>query len=553
MKSMKKLVTLLLSLVMLCALALPAMAEGDGNYSITINGAVAGHTYTAYQVFKGVYYKGDRQVEESEAEYLSDVTWGDDVDGSAILDELKTNETLKDKFKAADSAEKVAYVLQTMTNKSAELDEFARVVGHNLKKDTNPSSVIVETNDNTKTAKIEKLDAGYYFVKDTGNINNGEIATKFLVKVVGDAKVTVKAQAPTFEKKIVKADDSTVNGTSVNVGDPVKFRLTAKVPDMASFDKYTFTMHDTLSEGLTFNEKSVTVTVNGTQIVNNAGTSDKYTLTYPTAKGSKDTFTIAFSETQLKNLVNHTGGTGEEKDFGATIVVEYTATLNKKALTKDVETNKAYLEYTNDPSGNGEGTKTPEATVYVYDFDLTVDKFDGTNQTGENPDTSKKLKDAKFVLYRKVTTDGKEKVEYYYWNETDKKVDCVDNVNKASVVTTNDKGAATFNGLAAGTYYLKETKAPDGYNTQKEDAKVEIKAVYNTDGTLKADADGCKLKQDAEGKHYYQVESIANKAGAVLPSTGGIGTTIFYVLGSILVLGAAVLLIVKKRMKDQDR
>ena len=204
---------------------------------------------------------------------------------------------------------------------------------------------------------------------------------------------------------------------------------------------------------------------------------------------------------------------------------------------------------------NGSSSVTAEKLFTKLGANVHVinDKFDGTNQTGENPDTSKKLKDAKFVLYRKVTTDGKEKVEYYYWNETDKKVDWVDNVNKASVVTTNDKGAATFNGLAAGTYYLKETKAPDGYNTQKEDAKVEIKAVYNTDGTLKADADGCKLKQDAEGKHYYQVESIANKAGAVLPSTGGIGTTIFYVLGSILVLGAAVLLIAKKRMNGQDR
>lgn len=561
MKSMKKLVTLLLSLVMLCALAMPAMADETTTYSITINGAVAGHTYAAYQVFSGVYYKGSRQNDTpAENEYLSDVQWGNGVKSTELLAALKAtdkdsnyNAIFGDAFKDAETAEDVAYVVANFGDQSAKLDEFARIVGKHLYETVAGTTgpVVAGTE-----AKINGLSDGYYFVKDSDSdaIGAGEIATKFLVEVVGDANVTVKATAPEFKKEIVK-DNATDNnkGTSVNVGDKVTFRLTAKVPDMASFDNYTFTMHDTLSEGLTFDSTSVKVKVG-----NDTVSDDKYDLEYPIEdEDSTDTFTISFTKDQLKNLVKHTGGTDEETKFGATIVVEYTATLNEKALTKDVETNKAHLEYTNDPSGDGTGTKkTPDAPVYVYDFDITVDKFDGTNQTGQNPDTSKKLKNAKFVLYRKVTTDGTEKVEYYYWNETDtnnKKVDWVDNVDKASVVITDDNGAATFNGLAAGTYYLKETKAPDGYNTQKEDAKVEIKAVYNTDGTLKADADGCKLKQDAEGKHYYQVESIANKAGAVLPSTGGIGTTIFYVLGSILALGAAVLLIAKKRMNGQDR
>lgn len=544
MKSMKKLVTLLLSLVMLCALAMPAMAA-DATYSITINGA-KDHTYTAYQVLSGVYFHGDgKNNTDKNKEYLSDIKWGDAIDQTKILGNLQGSTIIGSDFTGEKSAEEVAYILQGYANKSEKLDEFARIVNNSLKADATGKISGVVGKD--KITTIDELSAGYYFVKDTGTINDGEIATKFLVEVVGNANVTVKAQAPEFEKKVVNG--SADKGTSVNVGDKVKFQLTAKVPDMASFDDYTFTMHDTLSEGLTFNADSVKVTINNNGPVD----ANKYKLTY--TEGEQN-FTIAFTKAQLKDLVKHTGGTGEETAFGATIVVEYTATLNEKALNKDVETNKAYLEYTNDPSGNGTGTKkTPEAPVYVYDFDITVDKFDGTNQTGQNP-TSEKLKDAKFVLYRKVTTDGVEKVEYYYWNKTDpnnKKVDWVDSVDKASEVTTDDKGAATFNGLAAGTYYLKETKAPDGYNTQKEDAKVEIKASYKEDGTLNTSVDGCKLKQDAEGKHYYQVESIANKAGAVLPSTGGIGTTIFYVLGSILALGAAVLLIVKKRMNGQDR
>lgn len=537
MKSMKKLVTLLLSLVMLCALAMPAMADAT-TYSITINGAVEGHTYTAYQVFKGAYYKGNRQVKENEAEYLSDVTWGDGVASDALLTELKSNETLKDKFKDAKSAEDVAYVLQTMMDKSAELDEFARVVGKHLTQKMAGTTGKLTAVENVK---ISNLVAGYYFVKDAGEINDGEIATKFLVEVVGNANVTVKAQAPEFEKKVVNG--SADKGTSVNVGDKVKFQLTAKVPDMASFDKYTFTMHDKLSKGLTFNADSVEVTVNGTKIVN-TGINDKYTLTLVTAEGSEDTFTIAFSETQLKNLVKHTGGTDEETAFGATIVVTYEATLNSNALTTDKETNKAYLQYTNDPSGNSTGTKkTPEAPVYVYDFDLTVDKFDGTeNDTvGEN---SKRLKDATFILYK--VKDGKNL--YYVQDKTTKDVTWTETEADATKFTTDANGKATFQGIAAGTYYLRETQAPAGYNSLKKDVEVEITATYKENGELENSS-----ATSTNNKQYVQVQSIANKAGAVLPSTGGIGTTIFYVLGSILALGAAVLLIVKKRMNGQDR
>lgn len=546
MKSMKKLVTLLLSLVMLCALAMPAMAEGEDaakTYSITIDKAVAGHTYTAYQVFDGAYYKGDGTNNTTDGtEYLSDVKWGKDVDGDNILKELYKNTLLKDSFEGKTSAEDVAYVLQGFKDKSQQMDEFARVVGNHLST-TDSGKVTIDQNGTNN--KITDLTAGYYFVKDTDSraIKDGEIATKFLVEVVGNANVTVKAQAPEFEKKVVNG--SADKGTSVNVGDKVAFQLTAKVPDMASFDDYTFTMHDTLSEGLTFNADSVKVTVNGTQIHNTAGTSDKYTLTYPINTESSDTFTISFNKDQLKGLVKHTDNT---TTFGATIVVEYNATLNKNALNKDVETNKAYLEYTNDPSGNGTGTKkTPEAPVYVYDFDLEIAKYDGTNGDTDT-DKAKKLSNAIFVLYKK---DG-EKVKYYVRNKDTMAVTWTDKLEDATSFTTAE-GKTTFTGLKEGTYYLKETKAPDGYNKLKDPVQVEIKATYNTDGTLNTTAADCKLTHDADGKHYYQVQSIANKAGAVLPSTGGIGTTIFYVLGSILALGAAVLLIAKKRMNGQDR
>lgn len=524
MKSMKKLVTLLFSLVMLCALAIPVMAD-ESTYSITINGA-KGHEYTAYQVFKGVYSTEDYN--------LSDVQWGDGVNGTAIVQELNApsnkfgNKFDKVNATDTDAAEKVARILQGFGDKSEELDEFARIVGNHLTNAAGKSSVAV---DGDKKFTIDGLTAGYYFVKDTGPINAGEIATKFLVKVVGNATVDIKADAPTIKKEIVKKDGSTGNHTSANVGDTVKFRLTANVPDMASFDKYTFTMHDTLSEGLTFDKDSVKVKIGDTELI------DKTNYTLGDLDTNTNTFTVTFTKEQLDQNVVH--GTG------ATIVVEYTATLNEKALKKDVETNKAYLEYTNNPSGEGAGEpgKTPEVPVYVYDFDLTVDKFDGTENDTVNA-TSKRLKGATFILYK--DKDGQKL--YYKQDTATKAVTWTENKDNATKFTTGEDGKATFKGLEEGTYYLEETKAPDGYNKLKEDVKVEITATYKENGELY----NSSATSDNYGQ-YIQVQSIANKAGAVLPSTGGIGTTIFYVLGSIMALGAAVLLIAKKRLNGQDR
>lgn len=534
MKSMKKLVTLLLSLVMLCALALPAMAD-DATPSITINGAVAGHTYTAYQVFKGAYYKGDRQVPGKNAEYLSDVTWGDGVNSEDLLAALKApNAIFGAAFNAATNAEDVAYVVANFDNQSAKLDEFARIVGKHL------SGMVAGTTrevaEGETNAQIDHLAAGYYFVKDSGTINDGEIATKFLVKVVGNATVEIKATAPTIKKEIVEENGSTVNGTSANVGDKITFKLTANVPDMANFETYTFTISDKLSNGLTFNKESVEVKIGSTKLDVNTN----YTL--GDLDTTTNTFTVTFTKTQLANYVLH--GTG------ATIVVTYNATLNENALTKDKETNTATLKYSNNPAGEGTGTgKTPDVPTYIYNFNIVVDKYDDTDGTNN---TNKKLKDAVFVLYKK---DGEDK-KYYKQNADSKKVEWVSEADKTNATpqTTDVNGKATFEGLKEGTYYLEETKAPDGYNKLKDHVKVEIKAKYNADGTLDTTTTdpNFKLEQDANS-HYYRVQSIANKAGAVLPSTGGIGTTIFYVLGSILALGAAVLLIAKKRMNGQDR
>lgn len=538
MKSMKKLVTLLLSLVMLCALAMPAMAEGEDaakTYSITIDKAVAGHTYTAYQVFDGAYYKGDGTNNTTDGtEYLSDVKWGKDVDGDKILEELHENALLKASFEGKTSAEGVAYVLQGFKDKSQQMDEFARVVSHHLSTTKNSGKVTIQQ-DGTNN-KITPLAVGYYFVKDTGKIDGNEIATKFLVEVVGDAKVTVKDQAPSIEKEIVGGDDG--NHTTVNVGDDVEFKLTAKVPDMASFDKYTFTISDTLSTGLTFKQGTVAVTIGGKVLAANTN----YTLTPP---NTDNTFKIEFTKEQLGQNVVH--------GAGATIVVTYKATLNSNALTTDKESNKAELKYSNNPSSSEDkGTvKTPDVPVYIYDFDIDIDKYDDTdNKAGQDANKTKKLANAQFVLYKEVTEENATVKYYYQWDDTAKEVKWVTDKTQATTKKTGDDGKASFQGIAAGSYFLEETKAPDGYNKLKDSVPVTITAKYDKDGKLTKTT--ANANTTVNGQYIQKVE-VPNKAGAVLPSTGGIGTTIFYVLGSILALGAAVLLIAKKRMNGQDR
>jgi len=538
MKSMKKLVTLLLSLVMLCALAMPAMAEGEDaakTYSITIDKAVAGHTYTAYQVFDGAYYKGDGTNNTTDGtEYLSDVKWGKDVDGDKILEELHENALLKASFEGKTSAEGVAYVLQGFKDKSQQMDEFARVVSHHLSTTKNSGKVTIQQ-DGTNN-KITPLAVGYYFVKDTGKIDGNEIATKFLVEVVGDAKVTVKDQAPSIEKEIVGGDDG--NHTTVNVGDDVEFKLTAKVPDMASFDKYTFTISDTLSTGLTFKQGTVAVTIGDKVLAANTN----YTLTPP---NTDNTFKIEFTKEQLGQNVVH--------GAGATIVVTYKATLNSNALTTDKESNKAELKYSNNPSSSEDkGTvKTPDVPVYIYDFDIDIDKYDDTdNKAGQDANKTKKLANAQFVLYKEVTEENATVKYYYQWNDTAKEVKWVTQKDQATTKKTGADGKTSFQGIAAGSYFLEETKAPDGYNKLKDPVPVTITAEYDKDGKLTKTT--ANANTTVNGQYIQKVE-VPNKAGAVLPSTGGIGTTIFYVLGSILALGAAVLLIAKKRMNGQDR
>lgn len=338
-------------------------------------------------------------------------------------------------------------------------------------------------------ASVSNLPLGYYFVTST----SGALCN--LTTTDPNATIHDKNDIP-FDK----TDDQ----QSVDVGMVVNYVVTGKVPDYTGFTEYMYQITDTMSEGLTFNN-DVKVYIDGQEVSTN------FTLKTGEDAGDCD-FVLDIDVMKF--------------EIGQRIEVKYSATVNEKAVAK-IENNHATLEYSNDPT-DSESTATREDEETVYSAKIVIDKYAaGSEET--------KLAGAEFILYKKVGDD----IQYYKWNDETNKVEWVTSKEDATRKTTDDNGAASFDGLADGTYYLEETKAPDGYNLLDEPLTVIVNGANATRATATTAKDFTSLTNTVK---------VANNTGDKLPETGGIGTTIFYVLGGVLVLAAVVLLVTKKRM-----
>ncbi len=462
MKTVARIASLLLALVMVFGLSVTAFAAGPG--TITVDNPLEGQTYTAYKIFDVTYDEDKSTYAYSiagDSEWYAVVSPYDGITLTKAASENTYAVTKNDSFSAAAFANVLKAAVEGKTGTVLKLaDGKATATG---------------------------LDLGYYFVtSSTGALCN-------LTTTNPDATIHDKNDVP-----FGKVDDK----ASVEVGETVSYTITGKVPDYTGFTTYTYLITDTMSEGLTF-QKDAKVTVGGTDVTSAC------TITYD-VDSNANKFTVSIP------VMNYT--------IGAEIKVTYTAVTNDNAVTV-ISKNSATLTYSNNPTDSSKTTTTPEDIETVYSAKLVIDKY-------QKDDESKKLANAKFVL---KNAEGK---YYKYTAATESaaaKVEWVENQTDATEVTTDNNGAAAFNGLKDGTYYLVETAAPAGYNLLANEVEVTINGAKATEVDLSS---------------LTATAKVENSTGTTIPETGGIGTTIFYVAGGLLVLGAVILLITKKRMSS---
>ncbi len=503
MKKFRTITTAILAIAMIFALALPAFAADT--YTITINKETDGHRYEAYQIFTG-----DVSTDEKGNLVLSSIKWGSGVNTTGQV--------------AMGNAQDKADTLLTV----ADAEAFASLLGDNkYLTNTKSTATYVEAD---KNYVITDLAPGYYLIKDENGSQTGtEGYTAFILKVVGDAVATPKDGETTFEKKVDDKNDSNHTEDQIqwhdsadhDIGDLVDFKLeTVIAENYGEYEEFYLAFHDTEEKGLTFQPGSVKVYVDGVQIMSG------FNVVYPATDGH--TFDVVFADTKAIAAVK----------ANSVITVTYQSMLNEEALLgSQGNVNKAYAEFSNSPDDEQRG-KSEEDTVIVFTYKVTVNKIDKE---------LKPLAGATFTLEKFVASDdGDFEYNGLYGDWV-----------AIETVETTPETTFTFNGIDDGNYRLTETVAPEGYNA--------IDPVYFT---VTAEHDilwGTQLRTDvltsltgnvATGEIKFTADKIAgnigtdivNEKGIVLPETGGIGTTIFYIVGALLVVGAAIVLITKKRM-----
>ena len=517
MKHIKKLASLLLALVMVLSLAVTAFADDSTTYSITINNSTAGHTYEAYQIFTG-----DLATNEAGNKVLSNIVWGSGVSEAgqtALGDAAAKAETLKTEADAKAFAKAVAPYLTTAAGSANTVTDGKYV--------------------------ISGLAAGYYLVKDQDDSLTGDndSYTEYIIQVVGNVTATPKSDVPKVQKKVKDINDSTdttktdwQDSADYDIGDSIPFQLKATLANnVSSYTTYKVVFHDTLSKGLTYNNDAK-VYIDGTE-------TNGFTVTATVNADGTTTLTVSCDDVKALGAGN-----------SSVITVEYTAKLNENAVLGSAgNPNEVYLEYSNNPNkseeGNNETGETPKDVVIVFTYKTIINKVDSEN----NPLTGAAFKLEKLIKGKDGAAGTWTTVKEFTVDET----------------TTS----FTFSGLDDGQYKLTETKTPAGYNTIDPiyfviEATHDETADAPTLKTLNAyltDANGNKQTEMKDGESVNIdlgtvdltagsiTTTVVNKSGAQLPETGGIGTTIFYVLGGVLVLAAVVLLVTKKRMSGAEK
>lgn len=495
-KAMKKLMAALLAVAMVCAMAIPAFAADGAVHSsssdgkITINNAVTGQTYKIYRILD-LQYNGTA----NSFRYVKNDKWGAFVDEQSSYLTVDANGVVT--WKDGVSSEK----------DGAPIKALAIAAGQHVK-DTPSLAADGSEKAASSIVTFDRLPLGWYLVVS-------DLTTDAICSIDTTAKeVTIKEKngAPTVTKEVEYASGSWGQGNDGNVGDTVNFQTTIYVTDG---NPTNYVLHDQMSNGLNFDANSIVVKKNG----------QPFTSYKKGTPSDTCTFEIIFDEGSLQ--------------ANDTVVVTYSATINNDAVVGTTgNENETWLKY----GDNGETTHGKTKT-YTWKFNI-LKYFTDSN------DDKKYLANVEFVLYRK--DNAANKTEYAQFDSNNKLTGWTATESEAGKLKTNATSNVVVEGLDAGTYFLKETATPTGFNSLTSDVEVQIDSSCNT---LSGATYTVKYKMvNEEGftdtDEQEKVVPIENKRGTTLPGTGGIGTTIFYVIGGGLMVAAAILLITKKRMEN---
>ena len=457
------------------------------------NADLTNHSYVTYQIFPGSQAEGDAR--------LAEVEWGSGINGAAFLNALKASSAFGGAFAGANSAKEVAAVVQGWGDDSDMAKTFAKIA-YNYKSAT--------------TGGITNLSAGYYLVVDVTSFGANDVNTVYNLALLqltqkGDFEIRNKVSVPEVIKKVKDTNDTAgvttdwQDSADHDIGDNVPFLLKATLASIADYETYKVVFHDSLSSGLTYNRDAV-VKIDGNTI-------------------SASAYSIRYVGTDLTVTINNVKAYGAVDN--SVVTVEYTAKLNENAVIGSVgNPNTVYLEYSNNPNESGAGNnytgKTPVDKVIVFTYKVIINKVDEQ----EEP-----LNGATFELFKKGANG---------------------NFASLGVVAGDDKSTFEWVGIDDGDYKLVEVSAPKGYNKVED-----VLFTVTADHEVLAD-DPALISLDGGDDFTGEVRpgtltaTVIDEAGVTLPETGGIGTTIFYVLGGILLLGASVLLIARKRMQSAE-